>query len=230
MKTIGLIGGMSWESSIEYYRMINQLVKAQLGGLHSAKSVMVSVDFAEIEVLQQQGRWEAAGELLAASARSLQAGGADFIVLCTNTMHKVAGEIQAGVRIPFLHIADAAGKAVRAASFRTVGLLGTRFTLDEDFITRPLEEKYGLTVLLPEEADRQAVHDVIFKELCLGIIRPESRKRYIGIIDKLARQGAEGVILACTEIELLVRGTDTPVPLFPTTRLHALAAVDFAFS
>jgi aspartate racemase len=230
LKTIGLIGGMSWESSLEYYRIVNGAVKERLGGLHSARCILYSVDFADIEETQRRGDWPSAAAQLVRAAQGLERAGADCLVLCTNTMHKVAGEIQAGVRIPFLHIADAAGSAVRAAGFRTVGLLGTRFTMDEDFISRPLEENFGLKVLLPEEADRQAVHDVIFKELCLGIIRPESRKRYIGIIDKLARQGAEGVILGCTEIELLVRSTDTPVPLFPTTRLHALAAVDFAFS
>jgi len=230
MKTIGLIGGMSWESSLEYYRIVNQAMKEKLGGLHSARCVLYSVDFAEIEEAQRAGDWRGAADRLTDAARALERAGAECVVLCTNTMHKVAGEIQAGVRIPLLHIADAAGNAVRAAGMRTVGLLGTRFTMDEDFISRPLTEKFGLRILLPEPVERDIVHDVIFRELCLGIIRPESRNRYVEIIGGLARRGAEGVILGCTEIELLIRAQDTPIPLFPTTRLHALAAVDFALS
>jgi len=230
MKTIGLIGGMSWESSLEYYRIVNQAMKEKLGGLHSARCVLYSVDFAEIEEAQRAGDWRGAADRLTDAARALERAGAECVVLCTNTMHKVAGDIQAGVRIPLLHIADAAGNAVRAAGMRTVGLLGTRFTMDEDFISRPLTEKFGLRILLPEPVERDIVHDVIFRELCLGIIRPESRNRYVEIIGGLARRGAEGVILGCTEIELLIRAQDTPIPLFPTTRLHALAAVDFALS
>jgi len=230
MKTIGLIGGMSWESSLEYYRIVNQAMKEKLGGLHSARCVLYSVDFAEIEEAQRAGDWRGAADRLTDAARALERAGAECVVLCTNTMHKVAGDIQAGVRIPLLHIADAAGNAVRAAGMRTVGLLGTRFTMDEDFISRPLTEKFGLRILLPEPVERDIVHDVIFHELCLGIIRPESRNRYVEIIGGLARRGAEGVILGCTEIELLIRAQDTPIPLFPTTRLHALAAVDFALS
>ena len=230
MKTIGLIGGLSWESSLEYYRIVNQAMKEKLGGLHSARCVLYSVDFAEIEEAQRAGDWRGAADRLTDAARALERAGAECVVLCTNTMHKVAGDIQAGVRIPLLHIADAAGNAVRAAGMRTVGLLGTRFTMDEDFISRPLTEKFSLRILLPEPVERDIVHDVIFHELCLGIIRPESRNRYVEIIGGLARRGAEGVILGCTEIELLIRAQDTPIPLFPTTRLHALAAVDFALS
>ncbi|MBN1440736.1 MAG: aspartate/glutamate racemase family protein [Anaerolineales bacterium] len=228
MKTIGLIGGMSWESTLEYYRAVNQAVKERLGGLHSAKCILYSVDFDEVAALQSRGDWAGAAAHLAEAGRSLERAGAELLVVCTNTMHKVAGEIQAGVRIPLLHIADAAGNAVRAAGFRTVGLIGTRFTMEEDFIAGRLREKFGLTVLIPEPGDRQILHDIIFQELCLGIIKPESRTRYVEIIGGLARRGAEGVILGCTEIELLVGGGDTPVPLFPTTRLHAIAAVDWA--
>jgi aspartate racemase len=228
MKTIGLIGGMSWESTLEYYRILNETVRERLGGLHSARCILYSVDFAEIEEMQRRADWPAAAARLAQAGESLEKAGAECIVLCTNTMHKLAGEIRAQTRIPFLHIADAAGRAVRAAGLRKVGLLGTRFTMDEDFITQPLRDAYGLTVLLPEDTERDAVHEIIFKELCLGVIREESRKRYLDIIDELARQGAEGMILGCTEIELLIRPGDTPVRLFPTTRLHALAAVEFA--
>jgi aspartate racemase len=228
MKTIGLIGGMSWESSLEYYRIINQAVKEKLGGLHSARCILYSVDFAEPEVELRRGDWNALTARLGGAAQSLERAGAECVVLCTNTMHKAAEGIRAGLHIPFLHIADAAGRAVQAAGMRTVGLLGTRATMEEDFISRPLQETFGLQVLIPGEADRTAVHEVIFGELCLGILRPESRKRFVDIIAGLARKGAEGVILGCTEIELLVRPEDTAVTLFPTTRIHALAAVAYA--
>jgi len=228
MKTIGLIGGMSWESSIEYYRMINQLTKAQLGGLHSAKSVMVSVDFAEIEVLQHQGRWKQAAALLVEAARSLEAGGADFIVLCTNTMHKLAQDIQANTAIPFLHIADATAQRVIDAGIQKIGLLGTRFTMEEDFYSGRLSEKFGLEVLIPGTDERDIVHRVIYDELVLGRIEPHSKSQYLAIIQQLEQRGAQGVILGCTEIGLLVQQSDCRLPLFDTTRIHAEAAVAYA--
>ena len=230
MKTIGLIGGMSWESSLEYYRLINEAIKAKLGGLHSAKCVLVSVDFAEIETLQREGRWREAGQAMAAAGQSLERAGADFVVLCTNTMHKLADEIQAGIRIPFLHIADATARAVKAAGLHKIGLLGTRFTMEHDFYKGRLVDQFGLEVLIPDEADREVIHRVIYAELCLGIVREQSRERFIAIMDKLVQAGAEGIILGCTEIELLVHEGDSPVPLFPTTKLHALAAVEYALA
>ncbi len=230
MKVIGLIGGMSWESSIEYYRLINEATRARLGGLHSAKSLMVSVDFAEIERLQHHGRWEDAARMLTAAAAALESGGAEVLVLCTNTMHKVAEEIQAGVGIPLLHIADAAAQRVRASGIRTVGLLGTRFTMEEDFYTSRLSNTYGLNVKIPDAGARQAIHRIIYDELVVGKVRPQSKARYVGIIENLVRQGAEGVILGCTEIGLLVHAEDSPVPLFDTTRIHAEAAVEYAFA
>jgi aspartate racemase len=230
MKTIGLIGGMSWESSVEYYRLINQGVKQKLGGLHSAKSVMVSVDFAEIEAMQTENRWAEAGDVLAAAARSLELAGADFVVLCTNTMHKLAGEIQASIQIPFLHIADATAECIRAAGLKRVGLLGTRYTMEEDFYKQRLVEKYGLAVLIPAEDERKLVHRVIFEELVLGTINPVSKAAYTRVIAGLVQQGAEGIILGCTEIGLLVEAADSPVRLFDTTRIHAEAAVNFALT
>lgn len=230
MKTIGLIGGMSWESSIQYYRIINETTKARLGGLHSAKSVMVSVDFAEIEALQHAGRWEEAGELMAEAAQSLERAGADCVVLCTNTMHKLADEIQAGIRIPLLHIADATAARIATAGLTTVGLLGTRFTMEEDFYRGRLACRHGLRVLVPEPAERETVHRVIYDELCQGVIRDESRVRFAEIIRSLVSAGARGIVLGCTEIELLVRPADSPVPVFPTTTIHAVAAVDFALA
>jgi aspartate racemase len=230
MKTIGLIGGMSWESSAEYYRLINEGVKARLGGLHSARCVLVSVDFAEIEALQHAGRWDEAGSALGQAALSLARAGADFIVLCTNTMHKVAPAIEAATRLPLLHIADATAARIQAAGLRRVGLLGTRFTMEQDFYTGRLRERHGLDVLLPEAAERETVHRVIYDELCLGVINPASRAAYQRIMAGLVTHGAEGVILGCTEIELLVRPEDSRVPQFPTTRLHAEAAVDYSLS
>jgi len=230
VKTIGLIGGMSWESSIQYYRIINETTKARLGGLHSAKSVMVSVDFAEIEALQHAGRWEEAGELMAEAAQSLERAGADCMVLCTNTMHKLADEIQAVIRIPLLHIADATAARIATAGLTTVGLLGTRFTMEEDFYRGRLACRHGLRVLVPEPAERETVHRVIYDELCQGVIRDESRVRYAEIIRGLVAAGAQGIVLGCTEIELLVRPADSPVPVFPTTTIHAVAAVDFALA
>jgi aspartate racemase len=228
MKTIGLIGGMSWESSIEYYRILNEAVRDRLGGLHSAQSLMFSVDFAEVEALQHQGRWDEAAGIMADAARRLEKGGADFLVLCTNTMHKLADAIQAAVPIPLLHIADATAEAVRARGLATVGLLGTRFTMEEDFYKGRLVERHGLRVLTPGAADRAIVHRVIYDELVVGDIRPASRAEFRRILAALIGQGAQGIILGCTEIGLLVQAEDSHVPLFDTTRIHALAAVEEA--
>lgn len=230
MKTIGLIGGMSWESSIEYYRIINETAKEKLGGLHSAKSLMVTVDFAEIEKLQHADRWEEAGQVLVKCAQDLERGGADFIVLCTNTMHKLADQINAGVKIPFLHIADATAEQIRAAGIKRIGLLGTRFTMEHDFYKGRLIENYGLDVLIPEKADRDIVHRVIYEELVQGKIVEASRDEYRCIMNDLLSKGAEGIILGCTEIELLVKEGDCKAPLFPTTRIHAVAAVEKALT
>lgn len=228
VKTIGLIGGMSWESTVPYYRLLNEGVKHRLGGLHSARVVLYSVDFHDIEILQHDGRWDEAGALLAAAARSLQSAGADFIVLCTNTMHKVAPAIEAAVTIPLLHIADPTAAAVKQAGIHTVGLLGTRFTMEQDFYRGRLEAQHGLKVVIPDAVDRTVVHRVIYDELCLGVTRDESRAAYRNIIGRLVAQGAEGIILGCTEIGLLVKPEDAPVPLFDTTALHAASAVEFA--
>lgn len=230
MKTIGLIGGMSWESSLEYYRILNETVRERLGGLHSARCVLVSVDFAQIEALQSAGRWEESGLILAEAARALQQAGAECVVLCTNTMHKLAGAIQSAVNIPFLHIADATGARVRAVGMHTVGLLGTRFTMEEDFYKERLANAFGLEVLIPPADERQQAHDVIYQELCLGILRPEARACYRGIITGLVARGAQGIILGCTEIGLLVKPEDSPVALFDTTQIHAIAAVDWALA
>ncbi len=230
MKTIGLIGGMSWESSLEYYRILNETTKAKLGGLHSAKCILYSVDFAEVETLQHQDRWEEAAQLMIAAGQSLESAGADFVVLCTNTMHKLANEIQANIRIPLLHIADATAQKIKAAGLRKIGLLGTRFTMEHDFYKGCLIEKYGLGVLIPDSPDREIIHRVIYDELCLGIVRQESKEQYIHIMEKLVRAGAEGIMLGCTEIELLIHEGDSQVPLFPTTTIHAVAAVEYALS
>lgn len=230
MQTIGLIGGMSWESSAEYYRLINQAVKERLGGLHSARSVLFTVDFAEIEAMQQEGRWDEAGALLAEAARRLEQGGADCILLCTNTMHKVADAITAATALPFIHIADATAAAIRAQGVRRVGLLGTRFTMEEPFYRGRLAERHGLEVLVPEAEDRAVVNSVIYEELCLGVVREASRAQYREVIRRLVERGATGVILGCTEITLLVGQADSPVPVFDTTQLHALAAVEFALA
>jgi aspartate racemase len=228
MKTIGLLGGMSWESSIEYYRIINEEVKQRLGGYHSAKSLMYSVDFAEIEALQHSGRWDEAGSVLAQAARQLQQGGAELLILCTNTMHKVADAIQAATDIPMLHISDPTAEAICARGLRTVGLLGTRFTMEQDFYKGRLTERHGLNVLTPDEPDRTLIHRVIYEELVLGIIHEPSRQAYFEAIDRLAAAGAEAIILGCTEISLLVKPGDTALPLFDTTYLHAAAAVSMA--
>jgi len=230
MKTIGLIGGMSWESTLPYYRQINEEVRARLGGLHSAKLILYSVDFHEVERLQQAADWDAAGALLARSAVALQAAGADFLLLCTNTMHRVAGEIEAAVTIPLLHIADATAAAVADAGYATVGLLGTRFTMEEAFYRDRLQQVHGLQVVVPAAAARAAVHRIIYDELCRGIIRRESRELYRQAIDELAAQGAQAIILGCTEIALLVDADDSPLPLFDTAAIHAQAAVDWALA
>jgi aspartate racemase len=228
MKTIGLIGGMSWESSIEYYRIINEAAKEKLGGLHSAKSLMITVDFAEIEALQHAERWDEAAQILVQCAQNLERGGADFIVLCTNTMHKLAAQISGSVQIPFLHIADATAEKIRAAGMKKIGLLGTRFTMEQDFYKGRLVENFGLEALTPNEADRATVHRIIYDELVQGKILESSRAEYKRIMAALVEQGAEGIILGCTEIELLVKAQDSSVPLFATTRIHALAAVEYA--
>jgi aspartate racemase len=228
MKTIGLIGGMSWESSVEYYRIINQAVHDRLGGVHSAKSVMVSVDFAEIETLQRNGNWTEATRMMIDTARQVENGGADFLVICTNTMHKMADEVQAAIRIPLLHIADATAEQVRKRGIQRIGLLGTRFTMEESFYRGRLIDRFGLDVLIPNERDREIVHRVIYDELVVGKIDPDSKKEYIRIMENLVKQGAQGIILGCTEIGSLVQDADSRVPLFDTTRIHALAAVDMA--
>lgn len=219
---------MSWESSIEYYRIMNEMTKAKLGGLHSGKSIMVSVDFAEIEILQHQGRWAEAAEILMEAAKDLENGGADFIVLCTNTMHKVADELEASVKIPLLHIADATAQRVKDSGIQKIGLLGTRFTMEEEFYKGRLSRKYGLNVSIPNAAEREIVHRVIYEELVLGKIVPRSKEQYLGIMERMVDQGAEGIILGCTEIGLLIHQEDSEVPLFDTTRIHAEAAVEYA--
>ncbi|MGV8910889.1 MAG: aspartate/glutamate racemase family protein [Propionicimonas sp.] len=224
---IGLIGGMSWESTAEYYRLANELVRERLGGLHSARLLLASVDFADIERLQVAGDWDAAGALLADVARSLEAGGAELLLLCTNTMHKVAPAIQAATSIPFLHLADATAAAVRAAGLSRVGLLGTAFTMEQEFYRERLES-HGLEVLVPAAPDRAEVHRVIYDELCQGQVLASSRDAVREIIARLVEAGAEGVILGCTELELLISQAESPVPAFPTTRLHVQAAIDAA--
>jgi aspartate racemase len=228
MKTIGLIGGMSWESTVEYYRLINEAVRDHLGGLHSAKCVLYSVDFAEIAELQRRGQWAEAARILVNAARKVEAAGADMVLVCTNTMHKLADEVQAGIAIPLLHIADATAQAVTQAGLQRVGLLGTRFTMEEDFYRGRLASQFGLEVLIPEAADREAVHRTIFEELCVGTIRSESKAQAAGIMGRLVESGAEGIILGCTELGLLIGAEDCRVPLYDTTRLHALAAVKYA--
>ncbi|WP_210505762.1 aspartate/glutamate racemase family protein [Naasia sp. SYSU D00057] len=229
MKTIGLIGGMSWESSSEYYRLVNELVRERVGGLSSARCVLYSVDFAEVEAMQSEGRWDEAGRLLADVARSLESAGADFLVLCTNTMHKVASAIEDAVAVPLLHLGDTTARAVLAEGVTKVGLLGTAFTMEQSFYRDRLSS-HGLEVIVPEAEDRELIHRVIYEELCLGIVREESRAAYQGVVDRLVERGAEGVILGCTEIELLLRQEDVAVPAFPTTRLHSEAAVAAALA
>jgi aspartate racemase len=229
MKTIGLLGGMTWESSIEYERIINTEVRNRLGGLHSADLIIRSYDFDTIEALQDADDWEATGRLLATDARRLEEAGAEIIVLCTNTMHRVADHIEAAIGVPLLHLADVVAAAVKAAAIQRVLLLGTRFTMEQPFYRERLEQ-HGLTILTPDEPDRTVVHDVIYNELARGQVREESRRRYLEIIERQLGAGAEGVIAGCTEIENLVRPEDLDCPYFPTTRLHALAAVDAALA
>lgn len=223
MKTIGMIGGMSWESTLLYYRLINQTIRDQLGGLHSARLLLYSVDFHEIEQLQQQGDWQRAGAAMAEAARTLQTAGADFLILCTNTMHKVAGSIEAAVPVPLLHIADATAASIRQAGLQRVGLLGTRFTMEQDFYRQRMRTQ-GIDVLVPDAPGRDDVHRIIYEELCQGRIIDASRERYRQIIAALVEDGAEAVILGCTEITLLIDSNDAAVPLFDTTALHARAA------
>jgi aspartate racemase len=228
MKTIGMLGGMSWESTASYYRMLNEGIKQRLDGLHSARICMHSVDFAEIETLQHQGDWQATADILCDAARSIEAGGADFLMICTNTMHKVAPQIEAAVSIPLLHIADATAERLQEDGIMRVGLLGTRFTMEQEFYKGRLSERYGIEVVVPGTAQRELVHDVIYNELCLGRVEDASRRAYLSVIDELAQQGAQGVILGCTEIAMLVAQRDTSVRLYDTTAIHAQKAVAFA--
>ncbi len=228
MKRIGLLGGMSWESSAEYYRMINEETRDRLGGLHSADCLLRSVDFVEVERLQRAGDWDRAGALLAAEAAGLEAAGAELLVLCTNTMHKVADAITGAISIPFVHIADTTAEAVAGAGLRTVGLLATAYTMEQEFYVGRLRDVHGLDVMVPGEPDRRIVHDVIYHELCVGVISDDSRTEYRRIMAGLADRGAEGILLGCTEIDLLVGPEDAPVPVFDTTRLHARRAVELA--
>ncbi|GAD64557.1 MULTISPECIES: aspartate/glutamate racemase family protein [Pseudomonadaceae] len=230
MKTIGLLGGMSWESTLPYYRHINEAVRERLGGLHSARLVLYSLDFHEIEALQRQGDWAAAGTLLADAARRLESAGADFLLLCTNTMHKVADAIEAASALPLLHIADPTAAAIQAAGLQRVGLLGTRFTMEQPFYRQRLEDRHGIQVLVPDEPDRAEVHRVIYEELCRGVVSEASRQAYRQVISRLVARGAQAVILGCTEIGLLVRADDAEVPLFDTCVLHAQAAAERALS
>ena len=230
MKTLGLIGGMSWESTIPYYRQINETVKEHLGGFHSAKLILYSVDFHEIERLQRDGEWHAAGALLANAARSLEMAGADLLVLCTNTMHKIAPEIEAAVSIPLIHIADPTALEIRRAGYSSVGLLGTRFTMEQDFYRDRLRERHGLAVHIPTAEDREVVHRIIYAELCMGKIMPQSRVQFRRIMAGLVAQGAQAIILGCTEISLLVGQGDAVVPLFDTTSIHARAAAEMAMA
>ncbi|WP_261300709.1 aspartate/glutamate racemase family protein [Paenibacillus andongensis] len=230
MKTIGLIGGMSWESSLLYYQIINQRVKERLGGHHSAKSLMFSVDFQEIKTLQDQGKWDEATKIMIESAQKLESGGADLIVICTNTMHKMAKEVEESISMPLLHIADATANEIVKDGNKKVALLGTAFTMEQDFYKGRLIEKFGLDVIVPNEAERMIIHDIIYQELCLGIINEKSRQSYIKIINRLSQQGAEAIILGCTEITLLISPDDCHIPVYDTTRLHAESAVDYALS
>ena len=230
MKTIGLLGGMTWESTDLYYRWINQFVKAKLGGLHSARIAMVSVDFQEIAELQHSDNWNRAGEILSEAARHVEAAGADFLVICTNTMHKVAPQIERAINIPILHVADATARRIKEQKMKTVGLLGTSFTMEQDFYKGRLSDEHGLTVIIPSESDRRIANSVIYTELCHGIVNDDSREQFLEIIDRLSRRGAEGIIEGCTEIVLLVQQEHTDIPLFDTTAIHAQEAVSVALA
>ncbi|WP_233830932.1 aspartate/glutamate racemase family protein [Paraburkholderia sp. ZP32-5] len=228
MKTIGVIGGMSWESSTEYYRLLNRHAKARLGGHHNARSLLLTVDFAQVEANQRAGDWHALGEQMAGAALQLERGGADIVILATNTMHRVCESIEQAIKVPFLHIADPTGAALRAAGVERVGLLGTRYTMEQTFYTGRLRERHGLDTLVPDEAERADVHRIIYDELCHGNVDSASRKIYQRVIDNLAARGAQAVILGCTEITLLIKPEDSSLPVFDTTALHAQAAVEWA--
>jgi len=228
LKTIGLIGGMSWESSLEYYRIINETVKSKLGGFHSAQCLMYSVDFEEIEVLQHQNKWDELTHIMVNSGERLRNGGADFIVICTNTMHKMASDIEKKVGIKVLHIAEVTGEKIIQKGMKKVGLLGTKFTMEQDFYKNVLKDKSNIEVVIPDDNDRQVVHNVIYNELCKGVIKEDSKETYKSIINKLALAGAEGIVLACTEIPLLIKQEDVNITVFDTTTLHAISAVEYA--
>lgn len=225
MKTIGLIGGMSWESSLEYYRIINEKVKQELGGLHSAQSLMYSVDFEQIKILQHEGKWEELTTIMIEAAKRLEKGGAEMIVICTNTMHKMADDVQNNINLPLIHIADTTAQSIKAQNLKKIGLLGTKFTMEQDFYKKRLIEKHGLEVIIPNSEDRDLVHHIIYNELCLGNIKDSFKKEYLRIIENLVKNGAKGIILGCTEIPLLIKQEDVAVPVFDTTTLHAEAAV-----
>jgi len=228
MKTIGLLGGMTSESSAEYYKLINQLTREKLGGNHSAKSVMVSVDFAEVEPMMESGRWDEVLEIIGNAANDIEKGGADFLVICTNTIHKLANKIEEKIEIPILNIIDVTADEIKKMGFEKVGLLGTRFTMEQDFYKMRLKEKHGIESIIPEKTDRDIIHSVIMNELSVGVFNKESKIKYLEIITKLSKRGAQGVILGCTEIPLIVTENDTDIPLFDTTLLHAKSAVDLA--
>ena len=228
MKTIGLIGGMSWESSLEYYRIINETVKEKLGGFHSAKCLMYSVDFEEVEKLQRNGKWDEATALMIDAAQRVKKGGADFVVICTNTMHKMAEEVQSSINIPLLHLADVTAERIKAQGLKKVGLLGTKFTMEEDFYKGRLIKKHGLEVVIPDDEEREAINNILYNELCMGEIKKISKDKFKKIIDNLVLKGAEGIILGCTEIPLLIDKEDYEIPLFDTTRIHAEEAVEYA--
>ena len=228
MKTIGLLGGMSWESTELYYRLLNEGIKAKLGGLHSAQIALVSVDFQEIEAMQHNGDWVGAGQALSQAAKQVEAAGADFLLICTNTMHKVAPQVQEAISIPVLHLADATAKRIKDTGMKTIGLLGTNFTMEQDFYKGRLVEKHGLNVLVPPKPDREIVHQIIYDELCLGIVKDTSRDKYLRIMKDLQNRGAEGIIEGCTEIVMLVQQQHTDIPLFDTTSIHAEEAVSEA--
>lgn len=230
MKTIGLIGGMSWESSVEYYKIINETVKNKLGGLHSAKCLMYSVDFHEIEVLQHQDKWEELTEIMIDAGEKLKNGGADFIVICTNTMHKMAEDIEKAVGLKVLHIAEATGEEIIRSGIKKVGLIGTKFTMEGDFYKKVLKDKYNIDVIIPEAEEREIIHNVIYDELCKGEINSESKEKYKEIIGKLSENGAEGIVLGCTEIPLLIKQEDVNIKVFDTTTIHGISAVEFAIN
>jgi len=225
-----MIGGMSWESTLEYYRIINEEVKTRLGGLHSAKCILYSVDFAEIEKLQHENKWEEATKSMIDAAQKVERGGAEFVLICTNTMHLMADEVQSSVRIPLLHIVDVTAEEIKKNRFNRVGLLGTRFTMEQDFYKGRLKDKHGIEVVIPSEEERKVIHNILYSELCLGEIKSSSKEKFSKVIENLVSQGAQGVILGCTEIPLIVEQKDYSIPLFDTTKLHSKAAVDFALT